>query len=109
MKKLVFLLICLLLLGSALAWAQVESPVIVVRVIETPYKVHIAIARGEAKPELIEFDGGYLLKDTGRVADLYQRVVGKLYAEGYVLQGTIAASGEGSLNRSLLFVKAPQP
>lgn len=81
---------------------------VVVRVVEDIHKVRLSIARGSAEPELIEFDGGYSEKRTSRVAADYQRVFAKLYAEGYVLQGTISGGGPANLSRSMLFVKAPK-
>jgi hypothetical protein len=109
MKKLFFLVSCLLVLGSSPAWAQAGSPVVVVRIVETVGKVRIAIARGDSKPELVEFDGGFTGKDANQVAVNYQQVMAKLYAEGYVLQGTISGVGDANISRSLLFVKAPKP
>lgn len=111
MRKLFFLAGCLLALSSVPALAQNASSVAVVRVVETNNKVHISIVRGSADPEFMEFEGGLSSKRAPQIAVEYQRVMSRLYAEGYQLQGTIgeALSGTTEVSRTLLFVKAPKP
>lgn len=110
MKRLILGVGCLLVLSSSPVLAQTEPEIAVVRVVESVSKVRISIARGSAAPEYVEFDGGLSSKDAPQVAVSYQRVMAKLYAEGYVLQGSIGSyEGEAFNSRALLFVKAPKP
>lgn len=114
MRKLVFLIGCLLVLATCPAWAQAEPQVIVVRTVETVTKVRLIIARGSGEPEVMEFENGSLDKRAIPAAVGYQRVIATLYAQGYVLQSTVGGSGKGGMDNTatystLIFVKAPKP
>ena len=110
MKKLFYVLGCLLILSSSPVLAIAEDPaIVVVRVYEGSY-LEITIARGTETPEYLKFDAGYSKKAMAATARGYQDVVSKLYAQGYVLQQSI--EGPRNMNSSsstLIFVKSPRP
>jgi hypothetical protein len=105
MKKLLFLGVCLVALASQPALAQTgEPPVIVVQLYYTGlFTAHITITRGDNKTEDIEF------KETSTrdytTAQAYQRVLVRLYQEGYALKSTFK-SGENQ-PVTLIFDKRP--
>ena len=111
MKKLISLLSCLLVLGSAPAWAQTsEPPVIVVRVSEDTGSALLVIERGTGKQEVIEFRSGYTRKDNVAAAKSYFDVLTTLYQQGYILQASIPGIMTAiSSNTTLIFVKPSKP
>ncbi|MBO3273211.1 hypothetical protein [Hymenobacter defluvii] len=114
MKKLFFLVGCLLVLGSAPVQAAEDPALVVVRIVESRGSVNLYIARGAAEAEHIEFDTGFRDKAAGQTAVSYQRELAKLYAQGYVLQSTLSNHGRTDPEFSqtvstLIFVKAPKP
>jgi hypothetical protein len=111
MKKLFLLVGCLLLLNSSPMMAAIDDPaVVVVRVSERSGGIYIAISKGEGPAETVQFDNGANEKYLTRAADGYQKVIAKLYAQGYVLQSTVQGYQEDTKSYStLVFVKAPKP
>lgn len=92
MKKLFFLASCLLLLTSLSPRAHAGTPdVIVVRVLEMPGTVFLAIARNGRPNELLEFSTGYTPELVKKSGASYQKVIQQLYQEGYALQGSFAS------------------
>ncbi|TGE29717.1 hypothetical protein [Hymenobacter metallicola] len=111
MKKLFFLLSCLLVLGSAPVWAQTsEPPMIVVRVTEDTDLVRLVIERGTGKQEELEFRSGYTRKDNQVAAKGYFDFLNKLYQQGYILQASIVGvPSQISNSTTLVFVKPSKP
>lgn len=110
MKKLFYVLGCLLILSSSPVLARAEDPaVVVVRVYEGAY-LEMTIARGTEAPEYLKFDTGYSKKAMAATARGYQEVLSKLYAQGYVLQQSIDGSHtSNSTSCTLIFVKTTRP
>ncbi|SMC00703.1 hypothetical protein SAMN00120144_3083 [Hymenobacter roseosalivarius DSM 11622] len=105
MKKLFFLVSCLLVLGSSPAWAWAETDIVVVRV-DLGLR-RIIITRGENQSELMKIDvRGFPEKTAVHLNEAYYSLIKKLGQEGYVVQQRLA-DGEGST--TLLFVKATAP
>ena len=103
MKKLLFLGACLVALASQPVQAQTTRPnVIVVQVYYTGMNTqHIAITRGEGQTEDIEIKGTSPNGSDHKAAEAYQRVVEKLFSEGYTLKSTFSLGT--SPNVTLLF------
>ena len=110
MKKLFFLLSCLLVLSSTPVLA-VDPPFIIVRVYESGSLIRLVIERGTEKAEEIEFEGGYSHKEQLTAAKGYFTALAKFYQQGYVIQQVVpgASSGGGSGTSTLIFVKALKP
>jgi hypothetical protein len=105
MKKLFFLLGCLLVLSSSPAWAQAETDIVVVR-IDIPQR-RMIITRGEKQSEVVMLDLEFGVNKTPvSINEAYYRLVKKLAQEGYVVQQRLEGGEESSI---LLFVKAPKP
>ena len=111
MKKLLYLLTCLLVLSSFPILAVAAGPtVVVVRTFESQSSIRVCISRGAATPEIVEFPGGDDERKSASSAVGYQLVIAKLYAQGYVLQSTFAGATYGSTtSNTLVFVKATKP
>jgi hypothetical protein len=104
MKRLVFILSCLLVLGSSPAWAQAETDIVVVRMDFALRRM--IITRGESQSEVVKLDLDFgVNKGPVSVNETYYRLVKKLAQEGYVFQQRLDGSVEAP---TLLFVKAPQ-
>jgi hypothetical protein len=104
MKKLLFLGACLVALASQPVKAQTTRPnVVVVQVYYTGMSgiQHIAITRGEGQTEDIEIKGTFPNGSDHKAAEAYQRVVEKLFSEGYTLKSTFSLGT--SPNVTLLF------
>jgi hypothetical protein len=115
MKKMLFALGCLLALSSAPVRAQDGPAVVVVRVLERPDKVRLTLARGGDKVEVLEFSGEVSAQGAETAAREYQRVLARLYEEGYVLQSTVPGSPGNSVSNAaitasttLVFVRRPK-
>ncbi|TGE23510.1 hypothetical protein [Hymenobacter metallicola] len=107
MKKLFFLLSCLLVLGSAPAWAQTSEPdIVVVRVSEMPGGSRLVVTRGEGKSTTVDITNGYGNKVMVEASETYYRVVAGLYKEGYVLAGVLKS---GDVYSTILFTKLSKP
>ncbi|UOR07416.1 hypothetical protein MUN82_10025 [Hymenobacter aerilatus] len=108
MKKLFFMVGCLLVLGSSPVLAQAVAPqVIIVRVEERQGSVFLSIARGSKEPEETEFQGGAGDDRISAAAVHYQKVIAKLYQEGYSMQGMIPGQDRSGVS-TLIFVKGPK-
>ncbi|WBO86080.1 hypothetical protein [Hymenobacter yonginensis] len=116
MKKLFYIVGCLLVLGSSPAFAVADDPaVIIVRVHESLKGAHLVIERGAEKPEVIDFVAGNSASENASAAKGYHSVISKLYQQGYVLQSTITgASLQGGTSAAtyslstLVFIKGPK-
>ncbi|UOQ70961.1 hypothetical protein [Hymenobacter cellulosilyticus] len=107
MKKLFFLLSCLLVLGSAPAWAQTSEPdIVVVRTSEQMGSSRIVVTRGKGKSTAVELPNGYSEKSMIATSEKYFELVSGLYREGYVLQSTMSNQEHYT---TLLFVKPTKP
>jgi hypothetical protein len=108
MKKLFYIVGCLLVLSSSPVLAVVEEPaVVVVRIYESRTIVEVIVVRGTGQPEFYKFDSGIRQKDLVAAANGYQEVIAKLYGQGYMLQQSLEGmQGENSNLHTLIFVKA---
>ncbi|WP_045689423.1 hypothetical protein [Hymenobacter sp. AT01-02] len=105
MKKLFFMMGCLLVLGSSPVWAQGEPEMAVVRIDFGARKV--VITRGEGKSEVTDFSIRMGLEKSALDAtELYYATFKKLQQEGYELKERLTASESAP---TFLFVKAPKP
>jgi hypothetical protein len=105
MKKLLFLLGCLLVLGNLPAWAQAETDIVVVR-IDIGLR-RMILTRGEGQSEVMPFNVRFGVdKGAVDINEAYYRLVKKLGQEGYVMQQRLDG---GDSSSTLLFVKAPKP
>lgn len=112
MKKLFFLLSCLLALGSTPVWAQTTPEVVVVRVVEDISEIRLMVARNGGPENLIKLRAGDNEKDMRSASMGVQKIVQQLYQEGYTLQSTFgggnAGSGASQYSAStLIFIKKP--
>ena len=108
MKKLFFVVGCLLVLGSSPVFAQQEPDIVIVRIYDLRYSSgQIVITRGEGKSEIVPLENGVSDKKVIKASETYHRVIKQLYQEGYVMQG-IVKNGEGYSYTTVLFVKAPK-
>lgn len=100
MKKLLFLGACLVALASQPVMAQTGgADVVVVHFYHngTP-RLYAAVARNGAKAEVQDMKG-----DGAEETEFCQRIIAKLYQEGYTLKSTFG--GSGSMTGTLVFVK----
>lgn len=103
------------MLSSSQAFAQAKSDVIVVRMLEREKSIRLAISRGDAPVELIEIENGGSDKNFSAGAKGLQQVLAKLYAEGYVVQSSLAGapligfSTQGAQINTLILAKTPKP
>jgi hypothetical protein len=99
MKKLVFLGACLVALASSPVAAQASAPeVVVVRILN-----NLVIVRPGGKTEEVDYAGGTNAKSLTDSGITVQRVITKLYQEGYVLKSTY--SGSAVSGATLIFLK----
>ncbi|RZK32560.1 MAG: hypothetical protein EOO63_00980 [Hymenobacter sp.] len=100
MKKLFFLGACLVAVAFRPVLAQTTGPeVVVVQFYHqaTP-RLYAAIARGVAKPEVLDMKG-----DAAEEAQFCQQIIAKLYRDGYTIKSTFGGS---SINTgTLVFIK----
>jgi hypothetical protein len=106
MKKLFYMMGCLLVLSSSPVWAQGDQPnVVVVRTSESNLKLFILTARGGEKAEREEFK--YSTKDYyEQVLAKYQQLIASYLDKGYVLH-SMTSPVFGS--NTFVFVKGPKP
>jgi hypothetical protein len=103
MKKLILLGACLVALASQPVKAQTGgADVVIVKITEGIESLHIDIARRTGKPEVLDYKAKDL-REGGAAAAATQRVIAKLYQEGYRLKGTYGGN-QGYLS-TLIFVK----
>jgi hypothetical protein len=112
MKKLFFMVSCLVVLGSSLVSAQAlkEPAVITVNVHEYGVRLYITTANGGevAEPQMLM--AGKKQSFAQLVAQEYQKLLNDYAQRGYVLQGIIPGKQSGDESSStLLFVKFPKP
>jgi hypothetical protein len=101
MKKLFYMLGCLLVLSSSPVLAQTEPEIAVVRIDFSNRQV--IITRGEGKSEVTDFTLSMGLKKRSIEGnELYYRTIKRLQQEGYTLQQRLDDS------TTLLFIKAPK-
>jgi hypothetical protein len=102
MKKLLFLGACLVALASSPAMAQTgEADVVIVKISEGYSSLHIAIAHGTGKPEVFDYKAKDLREDGAAAAT--QKILAKLYQQGYTLKGTYG--GNQGYMSTLIFVR----
>lgn len=103
MKKLFYIMSCLLVLSSSPVIALADEPsVVLVRTFERGVKPTITIVRETGEPELIKARSqDYLVT--------YRKVIADLYAQGYVLQGTLSVGEGGAHGDMLVFAKLAKP
>ncbi|RPD45829.1 hypothetical protein DNI29_16905 [Hymenobacter sediminis] len=111
MKKLFFMLGCLLVLSSYPVMAVADDPaVVVVRIFESRAILEFTVVRGTGQPEYYKFESGISTKDMAAAGTGYQEVLSKLYAQGYVLQQSLEGMQSESWKlHTLIFIKAPKP
>jgi hypothetical protein len=101
MKKILLLGLCLLALSSSPVIAQTGGPGVIV-VIVVPAKA--VITREDGKSEVINIPNGMSNKNLTAHAQWYQKLISKLYQEGYVIKSTFS---ETDYRTTLIFVKGP--
>lgn len=105
MKKLFFIGACLVALASQPVLAQTGgADVVVVQLKESVTgTMRVVIAYPGGKMEEQEFKAGYTDKAQNEAATEYQKLITKLYQQGYTLKSTF---GPGhSLLQTLVFIK----
>lgn len=106
MKKLVFLVGCLLTLSSAPAWAQGKADVVTVRVEEQGYYLYVYTARsGSEVVDMQELQTAKRERPGALITRTYQQVMTTYLDQGYVLQSMIA-NKPGAENAVNIFVKS---
>jgi len=106
MKKLFLLLGCLLVLGSAPAWAQTTPQVVTVQVEETGVVLYITTAEGTAPAQTQRLYTQKRQDFRALAAEQYQQLLTTYYQKGYVLQHIVSGRRDGSSSTStLLFIK----
>ena len=102
MKKILILIACLLALGASPVNAQTSGPgVVFVSIVESSYSVKAAITREDGKSEVLTFPGGFSDKNLTGNSQWDQKLISKLYQEGYALKSTFG----GDRRTYLVFVK----
>ena len=99
MKKLLLLGFWLLVLRAAPVIAQTGGPGVIV-VIVAPAKA--VITREDGKSEVVSVPNGRSAANLTAHAQWYQKLLAKLYLEGYVLKSTFS---ETSYRTALIFAK----
>jgi peptide methionine sulfoxide reductase MsrA len=103
MKKLFYIVGCLLVLSSSPILAVVEDPsVVLVRTYERGLKPEITIVRETGKPEVIKVRFQDYLTT-------YRKVIADLYAQGYVIQSSTSLGDGGIHYDTLIFAKIAKP
>ncbi|TGE04777.1 hypothetical protein [Hymenobacter fodinae] len=106
MKRLFYLMGCLLILSSSPMMAQGDQPnVVVVRAIESNLNLIIITARGGATHarEELKFAGKNYSE---QVTAKYQQLIDSYLQQGFVLQ---SMTSQAYANSTFVFVKAPKP
>lgn len=104
MKKLVYVVGCLLVLSSSPAWAQTEPEMAIVRIDFASRRV--VITREEGKSEVKAFSLRMGLEKTPvDVNEVYYSTIRKLTQEGYELKERLDSSESAT---TLLFVRKPK-
>lgn len=107
MKIYIFIRACLLILVFNSAIAQTGAPDVIV--VQTYYSgttnrntvLHILISRGAGKTEVTEVETNDKMPE--KEVEAYQKMVSKLYQEGYVIKGAFSP-GRG-ISSNLIFIK----
>lgn len=104
MKKIFLLCACLLAFVIPPLAAQTSGPgVAVVSFTRMNASYKAVISREDGRSELLEIPLGASDKKCTETSQGYQKLISKLYHEGYALKSTFG--GEGRIN--LIFVKGP--
>lgn len=104
MKKLLILGVCLLALAAHPSTVLAGDPdVVVVRVLDNGGNVRLFISRPDGKSEKVEFNGGFNEKGLSDSGQGYQKVIAKLYQEGYTLKSSFSTNT--GVFATLVFVK----
>lgn len=102
MKKLLLLGACLLALGSSPVAAQAGGPgVAVVSIVNLGPSYKAVITREDSKSEALEIPNGGSDKRLMATSQGFQKLISKLYQEGYTLKSTFG----GDRVTNLVFVK----
>jgi hypothetical protein len=103
MKKLLYIVGCLLVLSTSPVLAQGKEPsVVVVRTFETDLgKPQIFIVRETGTQEIKVKTEEYLTT--------YRKVIADLYGQWYTLQSSVEARSEGPYRGTMIFVKPAKP
>ena len=102
MKKILILCACLLVFSSSPVTAQTGGPsVAVVFITSTPISHKAVITREDGKSEVLEIPSGKSEKNLTITSQTYQKLIAKLYQEGYTIKSTFG----GELGTTLIFVK----
>jgi hypothetical protein len=111
MKKLVYVMGCLLVLSSSSVLAQQVPEVVTVAIENHGWQGLVLItARGEASAQSEEITFKARDDYKKRATEEYQRLVSSYYQRGFVLQGILPGRPDDTYPTStLLFVKAPKP
>ena len=99
MKKILLFGFCLLALSSSPVIAQTGGPGVIV-VIVAPNKA--VITREDGKSELMSLPNGTSDKNLTAHSEWCQKLISKLYQEGYVIKSTFS---ETDYRTTLIFVK----
>jgi len=100
MKKILILIACLLALGASPVSAQTGGPGVIV--VSTAFNKAV-ITREDGKSEVLTFQsGGSLEKALTASSQWYQKMISKLYQEGYAIKSSFS---EGGGRATLVFVK----
>ena len=102
MKKILLLCACLLALGFSPVAAQTGGPgVAVVSIVNINFSLKAVITREDGKSEVLEIPAGTSDKSLIATSQGYQKLISKLYQEGYALKSTFG----GERETNLVFVK----
>jgi len=109
MKKLIFLVSCLLVLGSASVVAQTAPQVVAVRVQELGLRLYITTSRGDGPADIQELQAAKKESFSELAARTYRQLLLTYLEQGYVLQGVLPnkTNDDNTIN-TLIFVKPPK-
>jgi hypothetical protein len=103
MKKLFFLIMCLVALASSPVRAQVAgAQVAIVRITEYPGTVYVSMTKAEGKSEQWKFDSGSTGKRLDDSGLGYYKLLADLYQQGYRLQSTFSSGVAVDVGRTTL-------
>jgi hypothetical protein len=106
MKKLIFLCACLLaLLATPMVSYAADPVVLVVRVYDSGSRVHLVISGVNEKSETHEFDSGTNNKSLAAAGREYQKLLTRIYQDGYSLKSTFSTTVDAGNVTTLIFVK----
>lgn len=111
MKKLFFLLGCLLLLSGSSVLAQEKAEVVTVRVEEQGYYLYVYTARsGSEQVERQELQTAKKEQPGALIVRTYQLVMTTYLNQGYTLQSLLTNRfGADNAINTFIFVRSPKP